>query len=209
MTEQIYKITRNGVLVAEEVKEKFETNNEVRRGCPLSPILFNIFINGLEKTLRKNNMGETALRSNSGAGLKVYALLYADDAALVAEDERELTSMLKTLKRLTDQNQMDVNLEKTKIMIFRNGGRRKSDSWKYKGENIEVVREFKYVDFWFTTQNQYSTNIKKAARKTPQLINKVWGETKRAGITDLRKRFFYVNSTVKAAAINGAELWGW
>ena len=61
---------------------------------------------------------------------------------------------------------MEVNVEKIKIMIFRNGGRRKSESWRYKGENIEVVREFKYLCFWFITKNQYSTNIKKAAGKT-------------------------------------------
>ena len=37
---------------------------------------------------------------------------------------------------------MDVDVEKTKVIVFRNGGRTKSESCKYKGENIEVVREF-------------------------------------------------------------------
>ena len=165
MTKEIYKITWNGVLVGEKVTEKFETNNGVRQGCPLSPILFNIFIYNLEETLRKNNTGGTALGSSSGTGLKVYALLYAVDVALVAEDGRELTSMLKTLERWSHRNQMEVNVEKTKIMVFRNGGRRKSERWRYKGENIEVVREFKYLGFWFTTKSQYSVNIKKAAGK--------------------------------------------
>ena len=39
-------------------------------------------------------------------------------------------------------------------------------------------------------------------------MNKVWGETKRAGVTDLR-RLFFMDSTVKAAAMYGVELWGW
>ena len=56
------------------------------------------------------------------------------------------------------------------------------------------MREFKYLGFWFTTKNQYSTNIKKAAGKTQQLVNKIWGETKRAGVTDLRRRLFFMDS---------------
>ena len=71
------------------------------------------------------------------------------------------------------------------------------------------MRKLKYLGFWFTTKNQYSTNIKKASGKTQQLVNKVWGETERAGVTDLRRRLFLMDSTVKAAAMYGVELWGW
>jgi hypothetical protein len=48
----------------------------VRQGCPLSPVLFNCFINELAKKLRDTNMGlqvEDKL---------INALLYADDVVL-------------------------------------------------------------------------------------------------------------------------------
>ena len=102
--------------------------------------------------------------------MKVFALLCADDAALVTEDRQELTSMLKTLERWTDENKMEVDAEENKIMIFRNGVRRKRESTKEK--KIEV-REFKYLGFWFSIKNQYSTHIKKTASKKKQTVNKV------------------------------------
>ena len=39
---------------------------------------------------------------------------------------------------------MEVNVEKTKIMAFRNGGRKaQGANWTHKGKIIEVVNEFK------------------------------------------------------------------
>lgn len=67
----------------------------MRQGCPLKPILFNIYINDLEQELRRRRE-EGALISPE-TGVKVYALLYADDAAIIADRLEELSKMLVTL----------------------------------------------------------------------------------------------------------------
>ena len=44
-----------------------------------------------------------------------------------------------------------VNILKTKIMVFRKGGRlSKNDKWTFQGNNIEVVSFFKYLGIYFT-----------------------------------------------------------
>ena len=43
---------------------------------------------------------------------------------------------------------MQVNMEKTKVMVFRRGGRRgKEGKWEFNGQEIKVVIEFKYLNF--------------------------------------------------------------
>lgn len=205
MIKEIYKETSNEILMKEEKTDRFFTNKGVRQGCPLSPILFNIYINDLDDEIRKKGEGGTALNSNT----KIFTLIYADDLVLVAENGEDLNRMLKSLQKWTDKNKMEVNISKSKIMIFRNGGKRKAENWKYKEEELEVVGEFNYLGFWFSTRNRYSLHVNKAAGKTQQLINKVWGETRRAGITNLKQKLYFMDSTVKAAAMYGVELWGW
>lgn len=207
MVKELYKNTWNQVIAGEEMSGKFKTTSGVRQGCPLSPILFNIYINDLEETLRKRREGGSGFGGSTG--LRIFALLYADDAVLVAECGEELDKMLKTLEKWSTENLMEVNVGKTKILIFNNGGPKRQEKWVYKGETIEIVNEFKYLGFWFTTKNQYNTHARKCAGKTQQLVNKVWGETKRAEVTDLKMRLFLMESTVKVAALYGVELWGW
>ena len=169
MTKEIYKDTRNEVIVGDEKTETFITKK----------------------------------------GLRHYEFLYADDAVIVAENKEELDKMIRNLERWTDKNLMEVNVEKTKIVVFGNGGRRKKERWNYKDRELEVVSEFNYLGFWFTATNQYNTHIIKAAGKTQQLINKVWSETNRAAITDLKRRLYFMDSTVKTVALYGVEIWGW
>lgn len=47
-----------------------------------------------------------------------------------------------------------MNTDKTKIMVFRKGGKlRKDEKWSSGGKSIEVVKKFKYLGYWFTTGN--------------------------------------------------------
>ena len=46
----------------------------------------------------------------------------------------------------SDKTGLQVNTEKTKIVVFRKRGRFKDDkSWTYKGVSLEVVNDFNYL----------------------------------------------------------------
>ena len=46
---------------------------------------------------------------------------------------------------------MSLNLSKTKIIVFRNGGiLKETEKWLYNGQKIEVVSFYKYLGVYFT-----------------------------------------------------------
>lgn len=78
-------------------------------------------------------------------GERILILKFVDDMVLVAENTGKLSEMLKATEKYAMKNLLQINEAKTKIMVFRNGGRlAKQESWKLNGKNLEIVNEFKY-----------------------------------------------------------------
>ena len=103
-----------------------------------------------------------------------------------------------------------VSTEKTKVMSFRRGGKRRKGvtTWKFAGKVLEEVKEFKYLGFWFSTRNQYGIDTRKVAGRLQQIINKAWGEMRKAEVNSLARKLPLMDTTVKAGALYGVEIWG-
>ena len=66
---------------------------------------------------------------------------YADDTTLMAESEEELKSILMKLKEESKKVDLNLNIQKTKIMA--------SDpitSWQIDGETVETVADFIFLE---------------------------------------------------------------
>ena len=84
--------------------------------------------------------------------VKLFLLLYADDIVLSAHSPDELQSLLEILKNHCISWKLTVNTSKTKMNIFRNGGRLPRDlRFIYNGEEIEIVKEISHFGIVFTS----------------------------------------------------------
>lgn len=205
MIKSIYKETKNCVITAEGVSSTFITHKGVRQGCPLSPVLFNIFIEDLDEECRRKKLGGTVIGSE-----KIYSLKFADDVVLVADDKEGLGEMLKSLEKFASKNELEVNSNKTKIMIFKKGGRRgKDEKWSFKQKELEVVNRYKYLGCWFAANNSFRHHIRIQAGKVQKSINAAWGVIKRAKIDKLSQRIHVLDMLVSSVLLYGVEIWGW
>ncbi|CAD6236615.1 GSCOCG00012472001-RA-CDS [Cotesia congregata] len=172
MIKEIYKLTSAEVVVNGKVSRKFDTNVGVRQGCALSAILFDIFLDDIDEEWSKKEEGGTVFGKT-----KVRALKYADDIAIIVESAPELQKMLRSLQIFTERNKLKVNTKKTKVMVFRNGGKgSKDEKWTFKGENIEVVNQFKYLGYTFTSKHSTRRHVEEMVGKSQKAANAAWGE---------------------------------
>ena len=91
----------------------FQIGKRVYQGCILSPCLFNLYA---EYIVRNTGLDEAQ------AGIKISRrninnLRYADDTTLMAESEEELKSLLMKVKEESEKVDLNLNIQKTKIIV--------------------------------------------------------------------------------------------
>ena len=71
------------------------------------------------------------------AGRNINNLRYADDTTLMAESKEELKSLLMKVKEESENVDLKLNIQKTKIMASG-----PITSWQIDGETVETVTDF-------------------------------------------------------------------
>ena len=118
----------------------FDINLGVRQGCVLSPLLFNIFLCDLAKSLQELENAPTL------DNLSINSLFWADDLVMFSKDEKGLQKMLNILENYCKDNHLLVNTKKTKCMIFNKNGRLLLRRFLLNGvQLLEVVRSFVFT----------------------------------------------------------------
>ena len=103
-------------------------------------MLFGIFINDLAIEIQNLSLGITV------GDRKVSILLYADDIAILAENEENLQTMLNKLNEWCKKWQLMINNEKSQVVHFRKKRKvRTTFSFSIGPMNIKTVERYKYL----------------------------------------------------------------
>ena len=97
--------------------KQIESSVGLRQGCPLSPILFALYISDIEKVMSGQQEGGVVI----GSRLKIHTLCYADDLVIWAHTAKELQAMMGTLHKYACKRSLTVNAEKNQIYEIRQG----------------------------------------------------------------------------------------
>ena len=106
-----------------------------------------MYVNDLEAELAVNGISGI----NTGM-INLCILLYADDIILFGKTPEDLQYALAVLEEYCMRSKLTVNTDKTKIVIFRKGGRLPNNlNFNYKNVSIEMVNNFCYLGVVFTS----------------------------------------------------------
>jgi hypothetical protein len=77
--------------------------------------------------------------------IQLFLILYADDTALMAESSDGSQKTLNCFEKCCDLWKLTVNTTKTKVVIFSKKKVRQNQSFKIKGQNIEIIDSYCYL----------------------------------------------------------------
>ena len=122
------------------VLEFYMSEVGVRQGEVLCPSLFKIFINDLPSIIDDKTDSITL------DGEKIPCLLlYADDLVLFSDTKNGLQQKLDILNNYCTEWCIEVNVKKTKVIIFNKTGGLMNDRFNIRTDTIECVKQYKYL----------------------------------------------------------------
>lgn len=129
---ELYTGTKNSIKIRDKIIGTITLDSGVRQGCLLSPTLFNVSMSEMEGKMRKVQEGGVVIGRKK---------VYSDDVALVASSPQGLKGMMEEFGKYLTKIGLEVNLKKSKIMVFRKGrGKRSKQEFKWIGKVIEEVK---------------------------------------------------------------------
>ncbi len=121
-----------------------------------------------------------------------------------------LQRQIDTLSSYTDNWRLDVNLEKTKIVVFRKGGpTAATEKWYFKGERITVVNEYKYLGILFTHTLNLNKSIINLATRGKRALLQLLSVIPKLGVVSPNIFFKLFDSQVQPILLYGSEIWGY
>ena len=178
-----------------------------RQGCLSSPIIFSLFINDLISYLRAESERGIFISNDIE---DVIALMFADDVACFSYTIIRLQRFINLIEQFCKSVGMKLNLNKTKIMVFRNGGiLKQTEKWFYQGTEIEIVSIYKFLGVYFTPKLIWTKIKEVLAMQAQKAASSVFRFQKQFGFFRPPEVFKLFDSIVKQIAMYGAEIWGY
>ena len=140
------------------------------------------------------------------AGIKIARrninhLRYADDTTLMAESEEELKSLLMKVKEGSEKADLNLNLQKTKIMASG-----PITSWQIDGETIVTVTDFIFLGSKITADGDCSHEIGRCLLLRRKAMTNLDSMLKSRDIT-LPTKVHLVKAMVFPVVMYGCESW--
>ena len=191
------------VKVGEECSEPFVVSCGLRQGFILSPLLFSLYVNSLVYKLKEAEVG-VKCRSQV-----IPVLLYADDAVILAEDERSMRQGLDTFAEWCSEWAVEINVKCGVMHVRRKGMKRMEVKFYVGGNEVKVVEVYKYLGCVVSEHLQSVRMAEERAKAGARALGD-WLRRCRAAAGEVKGSIFMklMEMLVESVLLYGAEVWG-
>jgi hypothetical protein len=187
------------------LSERINLTEGLLQGDSLSPLLFCLFIADIQERLEKEGFAGIKI-SDTG---RVQLLLYADDTVVLAKTAGEMHKKIRILSEYFDELGLKVNLSKTKIIVFRKGGKLGREAcFFFKGEQIECVNTYTYLGVLFSSSGLFSKATKARKSSARAISGKVIQILKRGRSDSLVSANKLFEACVSTSLLYCSAVWG-
>ena len=181
--------------------EAFPSQLGVFQGDNLSPNLFNIFVNDLTHCFN-----EACMPCLLGEH-RINCLLYADDLVILSESASGLQNCLDVVGNFCSTWGLDINYNKSKVMVFSKSSRLFDLSFTLNNIQLECVREYKYLGVIFSLNGSFTRALNDLYHRGQKAFFKLTSLFKNAKCS-VDQFLFLFDHTVKPVLMYGTEVVG-
>jgi hypothetical protein len=207
----MYRDVRCRVRTSQGLTDSFESTWGVKQGCPLSPLLFSLYVDPLEEEL----LTEDATDEIDGdflslAGVSVPCLLLADDLVLLSSTRAGLQAMLGTLERFSWRTGLTVNRSKTKVVVFGTQLQeaRQEGTFYIDGGAIETVGSYRYLGVEVSCSGRWTPAVQALSTAGLRATHALRQRCIEIQLYDPGLRAELFDSLVRPILLHGADIWG-
>ena len=209
----MYSNAKSCLKSSDGLSKFFSCGQGVRQGENLSPILFAIYLNDFNDFIASKSIGldELNLHINTDPELDVYVrlyvLLYADDTIIMAETEQDLQTSLNSLNEYCKKWSLEVNLTKTKVVIFSKGIVKKCNPFYFDGKIVDIVSDYTYLGVIFNQNGSFRKAIDKQIAQAKKAMYSILQKAKILKLPiDIVCQLY--EACVIPVLLYGCEIWG-
>ena len=166
----MYRSVQACVMSKSEMSGYFECFQGLKQGCVASPVLFSLLINELANEI----IGKAKYGIPLGpTEIELFILLFADDLTLLASTVIGLQNQLNALSVAAKRLGLTVNLDKSKVMVFRKGGYLAAkERWFWGDQKLEVVNTYRCLGLIFSTGHSFTAAMEDIAIRAKKRYNR-------------------------------------